>query len=131
MHRDRPTVHIDYETFSDVNLLTRGSSIYSRRAVPILLAIKYEDQETEVFDYSESFNAGIDDFGDFDPDFSPDCPDILLEAIRDNWWIVAHNAMFEYHITHNSPACTRWPKPAISRIICTQWSRITHASCSR
>lgn len=120
MLRDRPSLHIDFETFSDVNLITCGSSVYSHRAVPILMGLKLEDGPTTVYDYRERFNDGMDDFGDWCTDYDPDCPDILRDAIRERWWIVAHNAPFEYHILQNSPALSNWPKPAISQIICTQ-----------
>lgn len=116
----RPRLHIDYETWSDINLITRGSAIYSHRSVPLLLGAKLNDGPTEMFDFHTSYNGGVDDCGDFDPDFSPECPPILTEAIRDGWWIIAHNAIFEYDVTHNSPATRNWPKPKIERLICTQ-----------
>lgn len=115
----RPRLHIDFETFSDVNLLTRGEEVYSRRAVPLMLAMGGEGIPVVVDDYAENFNAGIDDFGNFDALFAPDCPDLLAEAIKDDWWIVAHNWSFEAAIFRNSPALRHWPKPKIERWICT------------
>lgn len=120
MKRDRPSIHIDYETFSDVNLLTCGSTVYAARAVPLLLAVKYEDQKTEVFDYSDNFNQGIDDWGDFDPDYAPACPDIIKKAVKDNWYFCKHNWMFEFDIFGRSPALKHWPKYSIENMVCTQ-----------
>lgn len=116
----RPRLHIDFETFSDVNLLTHGEEVYSERAVPLLMGLKLDDAPTEVFDYSANFNAGMDDFGDFDPMFAPVCPDIIKEAIKDDWLFIAHNWAFEHAIFRNSLARVMgWPLPSYANFVCT------------
>ena len=119
MIRDRPSLHIDFETFSDVNLLTCGETVYAARAVPILMGIKVDASKTQVFDYGENFNSGIDDWGDFDPDYAPPCPEVISEAVRDNWYFIAHNWSFENAIFVQSLSTFGWPVPSISQWICT------------
>jgi DNA polymerase len=116
----RPRLHLDFETFSDVNLITCGEEVYSERAVPLLMGVKLNEADTIVFDYAANFNDGMDDFGNFDRDYAPDCPDIIKEAIKDDWHIVAHNWSFEYAIFRNALGRVMgWPVPDYSNFICT------------
>lgn len=119
MLRDRPSLHNDLETFSPINLLTRGETVYAEKAVPLLLGLKHEDDSTVVFDYSENFNEGMDDFGDFDNDYAPTAPDMFVEAVKDGWYFVAHNWAFEYAQYVQYHKRFGWPLPRIEQFICT------------
>lgn len=115
----RPRLHCDFETFSPANLRLTGEEVYSHKAIPLLTGLKVNNAPTAVYDHSEEFNEAVDDWGDFDPNYAIEPPQEYLEAIKDDWYFVAHVAAFEFAIIRNSPALRLWPKPRIERIICT------------
>jgi DNA polymerase len=115
----RPRLHLDYETFCTYDITVVGAEIYSTKAFPFIVGMKLDDDPVVIEDFVESYNEGFDDFGEFDPDYAPPMPELLREAVKDKWHIVAHNAPFEYNITANSPACVLWEKPTIDQMICT------------
>jgi hypothetical protein len=98
----RPRLHLDYETFCTYDITVVGAEIYSTKAFPFIVGMKLDNDPVVIEDFVESYNEGFDDFGEFDPDYAPPMPELLREAVRDKWHIVAHNAPFEYNITENS-----------------------------
>lgn len=115
----RPRLHMDFEGFSVLDITDVGAAMYAERCVPFITGLKVDDEPTKVYDHSENFNGGIDDFGDFDQSYAIPPPPEYVDAINEDADIVAHNAPFEFNVLLRSPALVEWPKPRVERMICT------------
>lgn len=115
----RPRLHIDFETWNVIDVTVIGAEIYGQTCIPLLTGLKVDDEPTKVYDHHREFNEGVDEWGGFDPDCAIPCPPEYKEAVEDDWFIVAHNAPFEYSTLTQSPALRRWPKPKRRNLICT------------
>lgn len=121
-----PRIHVDFETRSTVNLLQLGADVYARHfsTSPIMLALNAPSMSVRtVLDFLLSVPGYQQSVypkarpGDLNfRMIKPECPEIVLRAIREGWVFVAHNARFEqtiwYHICHK---LWGWPMP-------TNWS---------
>lgn len=113
----RPRLNLDFEGFCVHDLKVVGADIYSTKAIPLLAALKVDDEITRVEDYVHIFNNETDEFGD--NTYPIPCPNEYLEAMEDDWYLVAHNVAFELAMILNSPSLRLWPKPKIENLICT------------
>lgn len=121
-----PRIHVDFETRSIVNLIKLGADVYARHysTTPIMLAINAPSVGVRtVLDFLlgvPGYQKCVYPFAK--PDdlnyrmIKPECPEIVLRAVREGWVFVAHNARFEqtiwFHICHK---IWGWPMP-------TKWS---------
>lgn len=123
-----PRIHVDFEARSLVNLLKLGADVYARHwsTSPTMLSIIAPHVGVA---YVEDFLLGVPGYQQSvypfaKPDdlhfrmIKPPCPPIILQAIREGWVFVAHNARFEqtlwYHICH-----LRWGWPIPLKWSCT------------
>lgn len=100
----KPTLHIDFETRSVVDLKKAGVYVYAA------------DKTTDVW-----CAAYCVDDGDIDL-WTPDepCPEYVRLAVEHNWTIVAHNANFERIIWRELMAKRYgWPQPKLTQWRCT------------
>ena len=117
----RPRIHVDFESRAIANIRL-GADVYARHFAtsPIMLAIVAPDANVA---YVEDFLLGTPGYqqsiypfakpGDLNYRMiKPACPPVILQAIREGWVFVAHNARFEqtiwYHICHK---LWGWPMP--------------------
>ncbi len=117
-----PRIHCDFETRSTVNLLKLGADVYARHfsTSPLMLALVAPQAGVAYVEDFMGQNKGYQQtcWPHAKPDdmsfryIKPACPPIILQAIREGWVFVAHNARFEqtiwYHICHK---IWGWPMP--------------------
>lgn len=98
------TLHIDFETRSTVDLRKTGVHVYAEDPSTELLCAAYAVDDGDV----QIWTGGA-------------CPNEIIEAVEDNWTIVAHNAQFERIIWKE--VCTKnrdlWPEPKLEQWRCT------------
>lgn len=116
-----PRIHVDFESRAIVNIRL-GADVYARHFAtsPIMLSIVAPHVNVA---YVEDFLLGTPGYqksvypfakpGDLNfRMIKPTCPPVILQAIREGWVFVAHNARFEqtiwYHICHK---LWGWPMP--------------------
>lgn len=121
-----PRLHCDFEARSLVDLIKLGVDVYARHfsTQPTMLSLVAPHVKVA---YVEDFVLNCPGYqqsiypfakpGDLNfRMIKPPCPPIVLQAIREGWTFVAHNARFEqaiwYHICH---LLWGWPMP-------TKWS---------
>lgn len=117
-----PRIHVDFEARSIADLLKLGADVYARHfsTTPTMLAIHAPHVGIS---YVEDFILGVPGLqqsvypfakpGDLNfRCIKPPCPPVILQAVREGWLFVAHNARFEqalwYHICHK---LWGWPMP--------------------
>lgn len=108
-----PTLHIDFETKSAIDLKKAGVYVYAA------------DPSTDVWCAAYSVDDGpvslwtpeVDNTGDY---IDGQVPQVVRNAVRENWTIVAHNASFERTIwRHVLAKKYGWPEPKLTQWRCT------------
>lgn len=99
------SLHIDFETRSEVDLISAGAYKYAAHASTQVLLCTYQFDDGPLRRWTRN---------------NPTCPDDIREHVLAGGKIVAHNAAFErllwWHVLtpkHN------WPKPALEQFECT------------
>lgn len=117
-----PRIHVDFEARSLINLLKLGADVYARHWSTSITMLSIVAPHVGV-SYVEDFLLGVPGYQQSVYPFAkpgdihfrmikPACPPVILQAIREGWVFVAHNARFEqtmwYHICHLQWG---WPMP--------------------
>lgn len=124
-----PDIHVDFETYSEANLLDVGAWKYSEHPSTEVLMMAYSFCEAEKPDPTVPIKLWHPDLDrdkhllSLDQDtLYDDPPEDLIEAIRAGGQFHAHNVGMEYAVWHNVLRKRRpdlWPEIPVEQLTCT------------
>lgn len=114
----RPTLHLDFESRSTIDLTKCGLYVYAAHPTTDVICAAYavEDEAPKIWIPRQPVILGdhVGEIGDYD------VPAGLDYVIKENWTIIAHNSAFE-RIMWRDILTPRygWPEPRLEQFRCT------------